>query len=701
MVTPRPSRRTRDRVRARGCRLPLAHVLRRRCDAPVLRLGRVRGALVRRRRGVQGGVVEGRGRLRAGRGCVALENEASGDGSRTRPYTSSRSSPASSSGDAIAFSPSRSSLGSARIPSTGTRSAVTGTRRLSARVLEAAFVAAVLVGLRLVVAPTLGQPLLERHAFRQTQTAYTARIFHEQGIDLIHPKLPVLGEPFEVPFEFPLFQAAASLVMDAGVRDDVAMRVTGLVCFLLTALLLYGLVRQVDGRVSGLAALVAFVSTPFAVLWSRTSMIEYLATAGAVGFAWATIAWRENRRPAVGGLALAAGLVGMLVKPTTAVFWMLPALGYRPTSRRAGDRRTGALWLVGTGARPTGGAACCGRGTRTRSRRQARRRPGSRATRSRESGTSERSHSVSTAARLGGDPGAGCGLHRRACRGRATRRRRRRSRHDRRQRLFWLGIVLAAVLPPLVFTNLYFDPRLLPRCCHPGHCRADRARSRIPWRLLPRRRSCSPLAWPRLCFSRRAHRTRYGATGPRHTPTIPAQANPLAHEGRRAHTAGRSSSGSSGSTGHPRFSTTPIAGGSWSSSETPTSRTRTHARGGYRYLLVAEPNDDDLSPSRAGVGWARSARTCMASRTRRRELPKSPFVATDDASEMPPGRRIVQRGFADRLRATARIPGGERGTMILASRSPSRHRVSASDELASLPARRAIYVSPELATGGR
>ena len=30
----------------------------------------------------------------------------------------------------------------------------------------------------------------------------------------MHPKMPVLGEPFEVPFEFPLFQAAASLVMD-------------------------------------------------------------------------------------------------------------------------------------------------------------------------------------------------------------------------------------------------------------------------------------------------------------------------------------------------------------------------------------------------------------------------------------------------------------------------------------------------------
>ena len=84
--------------------------------------------------------------------------------------------------------------------------------------IEAALVAAILATYLALVAPTLGRPLLESHAFRQTQTAYTARIYHEQGIDLLHPRLPVLGEPFEVPFEFPLFQAAASIAMDLGMR---------------------------------------------------------------------------------------------------------------------------------------------------------------------------------------------------------------------------------------------------------------------------------------------------------------------------------------------------------------------------------------------------------------------------------------------------------------------------------------------------
>ena len=81
--------------------------------------------------------------------------------------------------------------------------------------------------------PTLSAPLVDRHPFRQTQTAFTARIFHEDGIDLLHPKLPILGAPWEVPFEFPAYQAVAAVVMDVGVPEDTALRSTGLASFLL------------------------------------------------------------------------------------------------------------------------------------------------------------------------------------------------------------------------------------------------------------------------------------------------------------------------------------------------------------------------------------------------------------------------------------------------------------------------------------
>jgi hypothetical protein len=220
-------------------------------------------------------------------------------------------------------------------------------RRRPSWTTEMLVVACVLIIFVAFVSPTLNQPLIERHALRQTQTAYPARIFHEDGIDLMHPKLPVFGEPFEAPFEFPLFQAAASLVMDAGVSDDMSMRTTALACFVITALLLFGLVRHVAGPVSGVAALFAFVVTPLSLSWARASLMEYMATAGAVGFTWATISWRERPRTLPAALALVAGLVGMLVKPTTAVFWFAPALLYHPrTHQRRRGRGLGVTALL-------------------------------------------------------------------------------------------------------------------------------------------------------------------------------------------------------------------------------------------------------------------------------------------------------------------------------------------------------------------
>lgn len=182
----------------------------------------------------------------------------------------------------------------------------------------------------LVRVPTLDQPLLERQPFRQTQTAYTALRFYERGIDLLHPELPVLGPPGEVPFEFPLFQAAASVPMAYGVKPDVAVRSTSLAFFVLTALLLWGLVRDLAGRAAGLLAFGVFLFSPFAMLWGRTAMIEYLVTAAAVAYLWGGLRWQRGRRPLPLVAAIAAGVVAMAVKPTSVVFLMLPLLAYRP-----------------------------------------------------------------------------------------------------------------------------------------------------------------------------------------------------------------------------------------------------------------------------------------------------------------------------------------------------------------------------------
>lgn len=188
-------------------------------------------------------------------------------------------------------------------------------------------VAAILLLAGLLRLPTLAQPLVESFGFRQTQTAYTALLYSRDGIDLMHPKLPVFGTPWEVPFEFPLLQAIASLVMRAGVPPDIAMRATALAFFLLSGYLVYRIGLMLLDRWGATASLVVFVASPFALLWSRASLIEFLATAATLAWFITThVALRRSgaARWALFGAAVVLGSLAMLTKITTAAWWVVP-----------------------------------------------------------------------------------------------------------------------------------------------------------------------------------------------------------------------------------------------------------------------------------------------------------------------------------------------------------------------------------------
>jgi len=212
---------------------------------------------------------------------------------------------------------------------------------------EFRWAAAMLAIYCLGVLPSLGQSLVETHAHRQTQTAYTAVLYAEDGIDLLRPPLPILGPPGFIPQEFPLFQAAGAVVMRLGLPPDLSMRLVGLGTFLLAAWFVFLLARRLMGPTASLIALGAFVFNPHAWVYGRTSLIEYLAVAGGVGFLYFAIRWMDGGRAADWIASAALGVLGILVKITTGGFFLLPALLWRSSSGRWGFQRMSVWALVG------------------------------------------------------------------------------------------------------------------------------------------------------------------------------------------------------------------------------------------------------------------------------------------------------------------------------------------------------------------
>ena len=174
----------------------------------------------------------------------------------------------------------------------------------------------------------LQAPFTGEHEFRQTQTALSVWEIREHGFSLLHPRLPLFGPPWECPFEYPVFQIAAA-ALDAvapWTNLDVSIRVTNLIFFYLTALMLFALARLLfTGPAAALFTTAVFLFSPYNVFWSRTSMIEYAATFFGLAYLVCFIHWTLSPGRTLFALTLFLGILGCLTKATSFVIPLITA----------------------------------------------------------------------------------------------------------------------------------------------------------------------------------------------------------------------------------------------------------------------------------------------------------------------------------------------------------------------------------------
>ena len=121
------------------------------------------------------------------------------------------------------------------------------------------------------------QPLLEHDAFRQTQTAL-ASYWLMHGGDFVRYLTPVLGYPWTLPMEFPLFQELVAFICThTGLPLDFTGRLLSLVCFYAACLPIFVCLRPY-GRPVLVVAIALFVTGPTDLFFSRAFLIETLAT---------------------------------------------------------------------------------------------------------------------------------------------------------------------------------------------------------------------------------------------------------------------------------------------------------------------------------------------------------------------------------------------------------------------------------------
>lgn len=168
-------------------------------------------------------------------------------------------------------------------------------------------------------------PALSGHEFRQAQTALSIQAMQQTGFQFDY-ETPVLGKPWAIPMEFPLYQYLVVRYIDlSGDGIPQAARAVAAIAFLVGLAACFGLMRW-SGYTSGASAvaLCPVCLAPVYLFYSRTVMIESLAWALSAWFLLAILHFHRGGNRTWLLVAVGAGAAAVLVKATTWAAFCLP-----------------------------------------------------------------------------------------------------------------------------------------------------------------------------------------------------------------------------------------------------------------------------------------------------------------------------------------------------------------------------------------
>jgi hypothetical protein len=172
----------------------------------------------------------------------------------------------------------------------------------------------------------LDRLIRDSYRFRQTQNAITSLSMMEGG-PFFRYEMPVLGVPWALPFELPIYQwLVARFAIFSQIPLDTSGRIISILFFLGSLPGLYLALRNVKlRRPSALMFISLLLMSPLYLFWSRTFMIESTALfAGSWFLACGTSSHKRTK-----WLGVFFGALCSLVKLTTFPGFILAYLGLR------------------------------------------------------------------------------------------------------------------------------------------------------------------------------------------------------------------------------------------------------------------------------------------------------------------------------------------------------------------------------------
>jgi len=169
-------------------------------------------------------------------------------------------------------------------------------------------------------------PLIDVHAFRQTQTAISV-FYLLKGSPWLAYETPVLGVTWSIPMEFPLYQGiVAILVKLFQTPIDQTGRFVSAFFFYLSLIPIYVILSYLQvARAFRWLFLSLFLASPLYLFWARTFMIESTALFFSLAYLACIAVYFRYKSPIIALLACLFGIAASLTKVTTMAGFLILA----------------------------------------------------------------------------------------------------------------------------------------------------------------------------------------------------------------------------------------------------------------------------------------------------------------------------------------------------------------------------------------
>jgi len=171
----------------------------------------------------------------------------------------------------------------------------------------------------------LSDPLTGYFEHRTTQTAFGIKSLSEDTLNPFFAEMPALGAPWKVPFEFPLYQFVAALLVRIRLFEvDVAGRVISVLSFTALAYLVFKISEDAHGKFIGLLGASIILFSSYGLLVGTEVLIDGFAVALSLFAFWIVNRWKSVKPDLLSSVLVCTTVIfSALVKLNTAVIWVL------------------------------------------------------------------------------------------------------------------------------------------------------------------------------------------------------------------------------------------------------------------------------------------------------------------------------------------------------------------------------------------